>query len=190
MKIAITGGIGSGKSTVAQYFREQGFNVFSCDKIYSDLLREKSFLNKLEKAFGDILDREGNLDRKKLGEIVFGDREKLKQLDGITHPEIMKRAIELMEGHDVSFCEVPLLFEGGFEKLFDKVVVVLRDRQKRAEAVSLRDGISIESANTRIDSQFNYDQINVGEYMVVKNDGNLEDLRAQCRGVLDTVLDK
>jgi dephospho-CoA kinase len=184
MKIAITGGIGSGKSTVAKYFKEQGYNVFSCDEIYSDLLNDDSFLKKIETAFGDVIDNNGKLDREKLAKKVFNDSKNLKLLNSITHPQIMNRAVELMENHKLSFCEVPLLFVGGFENLFDNVIVVMRDKQKRAEAVSKRDNISIENANLRIKNQFDYDKLQKERYIPLYNNSGFAELLKECERVL------
>ena len=92
IKIAVTGGIGSGKTTVCDIIKEQGYSVISCDEIYNRLLRDKSFLNSLVSEFGHILNGDGTLSRKKLSEIVFSDKDKLARLNEITHPEIMKEA--------------------------------------------------------------------------------------------------
>ena len=85
VKIAITGGIGSGKSTVAEIIAKQGYTVISCDAIYSRLLSDKEFVNVLSAEFGDILTEEGTLDRKRLSTVVFSDKAKLAKLNEITH---------------------------------------------------------------------------------------------------------
>ena len=176
IKIAITGGICSGKSTVAHIIREQGYNVVSCDEIYSELLKDTQFLDLLDKEFGNIKNNDGTLDRTTLSEIVFGDSEKLKKLNALTHPRIMQRAMEDMSSGGINFCEVPLLFEGGFERLFDNIIVVLRDDEIRLEELEKRDNIDKNQALLRINKQFDYKNHNFTMYYVIHNDSTLTEL--------------
>ena len=139
-KIAITGGIGSGKSTVLQYLKEKSYIVFSCDEIYRDLSNTYEFIEKLKKLFPDAI-VDGKLDRKKLSNIVFKDKEELLKLNRLTHPLIMEKLLYEMEkaSSGVVFAEVPLLFEGNYQTKFDYVIVVVRDLNDRIEAIKLRD---------------------------------------------------
>ena len=130
-KIAITGGIGSGKSTVSKFIKQRGFNVISCDDIYRELLQKEYFLKELAKLFGDRAVSNGKLNRKYLSEIVFSDSEKLELLNRFTHPAIMRECFARMKD-ELNFCEIPLLFESGYQNLFDNVIVVLRDKIGRA----------------------------------------------------------
>ena len=155
LKIAITGGIGSGKSTVASVISEQGYPVISCDAVYRKLLENESVVKLLAKEFGDITNC-GKLDRKKLADIVFCDEKRLQKLNEITHPLIMEEVFKLMSGESVAFCEVPLLFESGYEKYFDAVIVVLRDKDERVNSVVKRDNIPENTVLSRINSQFDY----------------------------------
>lgn len=175
-KYAITGGIGSGKSTVCNIIKQLGYRVVSCDEVYKRLLYEDSFVKMLSNEFGDVLDCNGRIDKSKLSAIVFENREKLKRLNKITHPIIMQRALKEMEGLELSFCEVPLLFEGGFQQLFDGVIVVLRDLAQRVESVCKRDNLTANEVKNRINSQFNYDIDNFEKYYVIHNNGNLQEL--------------
>lgn len=178
IKIAITGGIGSGKSTVANIIASEGYPVFSCDEIYSELLLDGKFLLEIEKNFpGSVKD--GRLDRNKLSAEVFKDEEKLKKLNALTHGKILSAAFKKTEGERLSFLEVPLLFENGFESRFDKVIVVLRDYENRISSVTVRDGISREEVINRIKRQFDYDKYDFAKYYVIHNNSNLADLRAK-----------
>lgn len=188
VKIAVTGGIGSGKSTVMKHIAEKGYRTFSCDEIYKDLLKESDFVKKITDSFGDVLDSFGNLDRKRLSKIVFGDEVKLHKLNSITHPAIMERAIMLMNEYDISFIEVPLLFENGFEKLFDSVIVVLRNKDERISAVMQRDRISEEEALSRINSQCDYENVDFTKYYVIHNMGNCALLKRNTEKVLAAIL--
>lgn len=187
LKIAITGGIGSGKSTVSKIIEEQGLPVFSCDKIYNELLSDKSFLKKIEESFVGVLNENGTLNRQMLSEIVFNDSEKLKILNGITHSEIMSAAFKKMEGYNLSFLEVPLLFENSFESLFDGVIVVLRDREERVNSVVARDKITKEMVLKRLKSQFNYDKFDFAEYYVIHNNCNLSELSSKTLEILQKI---
>lgn len=188
IKVAITGGIGSGKSTVAKFIAEQGFTVLSCDEIYRELLQDKNFLHALTQEFGNILTPDNNLDREKLSSIVFSDKAKLQKLNNITHPIIMSEAIKRMTGEGIYFCEVPLLFEGGFERLFDEVIVVLRNENKRISYVAERDNISAENVQKRINSQLVYSKADLTKYYVIHNDLNLSNLREKTLEIVKRIV--
>lgn len=186
--IAVTGGIGSGKSTALEIIKEKGYKVFSCDKIYADLTRDKNFLEGLCILFGNVLNGEGELDRKKLSEIVFSDKNKLDKLDAYTHPAIYKEMFRRAESvNQTCFCEVPLLFESGAEGLFDKVVVVVRPEKDRMQSAAVRDNVSEETIKKRIDSQFDYDNADFTKYYVIHNTGNINDLRVEVEDLLDKI---
>ena len=134
LKIAITGGIGSGKSVALKTLAEYGFNTVSCDEIAKTLFDKKCVKEKLQTLFPSaVKDLDLPVDRKKISQEVFNDKEKLKALNAITHPLIMEEALAIANAFDgVTFIEVPLLFEGGFANLFDKVIVVVRELNARA----------------------------------------------------------
>ncbi len=185
VKIAITGGIGSGKSTVAEIIAKQGYTVISCDAIYSRLLCDKEFVNVLSAEFGDILTEEGTLDRKRLSTVVFSDKAKLAKLNEITHPAIMERALKEMSGEGIYFCEVPLFFENNFEKLFDGVIV--RDESIRILAVTERDDKTESEVVSRINNQFDYDNNKFEEYYVIHNNRNLKNLQSETLKIIEKI---
>lgn len=189
VKIAITGGIGSGKSSVAEIIAGEGYPVFSCDKIYSELLCDKTFLSEIEKIFPGVV-KGGKLDRRMLSSEVFKDTGKLKKLNALTHDKILCAAFCKMEEERLSFLEVPLLFENGFEKLFDGVVVVLRDFEKRVDSVMQRDKISREEVILRIKSQFDYDNYDFAKYYVIHNNSNFGDLKLNALNTLNSIIRK
>jgi dephospho-CoA kinase len=126
MRIAITGGIGAGKSYIASYINSKGYKVIDTDNIARELM-EKGNINyqNIVNSFGaGILDDVGNIDRGKLRDIIFHDDEKRKLLNCITHPNIMKKALEDSAGSGEYFIEVPLLFEENLETYFDQAWVV------------------------------------------------------------------
>ena len=190
-KIAVTGGIGSGKSTVLSMIEERGYPVLSCDRIYSELAERPEFIAKLCRHFGDITDGYGRLDRKKLSEIVFGDRKKLAKLDEITHPAIYNEMFRRAAGYDkICFCEVPLLFESGAQSLFDGVIVVMRDASDRMAGAANRDNVPEEAIKRRMTSQFDYDKGDFAEYYVIHNNSNLAQLQDKVETTLKRIEDE
>lgn len=187
LKIAVTGGIGSGKSTVCKILRDRGYSTFSCDEVYADLLKKESVLNILAYEFGAQIIKNGQLNRDYLSEVVFGDKAKLQRLNEITHPLIFEEMFKRAQGcSGVTFFEVPLLFEGGYQSLFDNVIVVLRDEDKRVDSVVKRDNLKKEQVKKRILKQFNYDNYDFAQYYVIHNNGKIDDLL----DIIDNVLSK
>ena len=185
-KIAVTGGIGSGKSTVAEYIREEGFPVFSCDQINAELWQNKEYLDGIEKIFPEL----GEPDKKRIAERVFSDKDALGRLNAYAHPKIMDELKRRMEETDSSlvFAEVPLLFEGGYERDFDKTVIVLRKEDFRIAAAASRDGLPPESIRSRIENQFAYDRLLPADNRIfLENDGSLADLKRKDRLLLTSL---
>ncbi|MCM1438754.1 MAG: dephospho-CoA kinase [Roseburia sp.] len=177
IKIAVTGGIGSGKTTVCNIIEKLGYPVFSCDKVYGELLNGGSLNKMLSDEFGSEILTEGNIDRSKLSACVFGDKIKLRKLNEITHPAIFSEMFlrsEKFKG--LVFFEVPLLFEGNYQNLFNDVLVVLREERQRIDSVKLRDNLSDRQVYDRIENQCNYDMNNFAQYYVIHNSGKIDDL--------------
>lgn len=183
-KIAVTGGIGSGKSTVIKILQEMGHPVFSCDKIYAELLHDPTYIHKIAKLFPAAV-QNGAIDKRRLADVVFHDEAQRKKLNDLAHPLVMATLYKRMEkcDDDFVFAEVPLLFENGFEKQFDKVFVVYRDLQTRIEAVCARDGLDENAVKERIRTQFDYDDKNNQLYLhsigafILENDKGETDLK-------------
>lgn len=187
IKIAVTGGIGSGKSTVCQIIKEHNYPVYSCDEIYKKIFCLPSFVNRIGEEFGDNIVKNGQIDRTALAETVFNSSEQLKKLNSIAHPIIMAEALKIMDGHKLSFLEVPLLFENGFESLFGGVIVVLRELESRIESVINRDKSERKKVLLRVKNQLNYEKFDFSEYYVIHNDGNLDFLTAQTLEIIKRI---
>ncbi len=184
--IAVTGGIGSGKSTVCKIIKQLGYVIFNCDEIYSQLLDEGVFNKTFIEEFGkEVFLLNGSLNRKYLAKIVFNDKNKLKRLNEITHRPIIERCIKLCKDtNQIAFVEVQLLFEGNLEQLFDKVIVVTKDLEKRIGCIRNRDNLTREEALSRINYQINYDLLDLTKYYVIDNNGDLEQLKQNVTTLL------
>ena len=179
-KIAITGGIGSGKSTVGKILKEKGFPVYSCDEIYADLQTDSLYLTALKGLFPEVL-TEGKLDKATLSKRVFQDKEALQKHNALAHPMILERLMQAIqkEKSEFVFVEVQLLFEAGWEKYFDEILVVTRELESRIAAVQTRSKLSKEEVLSRIQNQFDYQTLNDRneKITVMKNDGTTADLK-------------
>lgn len=193
--IAVTGGIGSGKSTLLGLFKAAGYPIFSADEIYAELLRNEEFVHLVSLSVGvePIKTENGlKLDREKIAEKVFSDGNLLKNLNEVTHGAIMTEIQNRAKREDKTvFCEVPLLFEGGYEKLFDLIIVVRRSDEDRIKAVEIRDGKTKEKVKKIIENQFDYSKIiEDGHTIIVENDGDLSALKVDAEKILDFVNSK
>ena len=161
MVIGLTGGIASGKSTVSAKLKELGAAVIDADLLARDVVRKGEIAyNKIVQCFGaDILLPNGDINRKKLGNIVFSDKEKLALLNSITHPEIINRMKERIqelkaEGAKVIVVDAAILIEMGLHKYVDSVWVVTVDRETQIKRLIERDKFEYREAENRINSQF------------------------------------
>lgn len=188
--IAITGGIGAGKSTVTDLYRELGARVVDADAISRTLTAPGGeVLPALREIFGDAVFRpDGTLNRAALAARVFQDGQELARLNAVLHPRITRRILAELNslrdaGSEIVLLDVPLLFEVGMDRLADTVVCVTASEDTRVRRVCARDGISPEEARSRIRRQ-NPTQRNeaLSDYVLV-NDGALETTLAEARAL-------
>ena len=192
MKIAVTGGIGSGKSKVVQLIGELGYPTFSCDEIYKEIANRGEYITRIAEVFPASIEN-GVLDRRKLSEIVFSDEKRRAQLNNIAHPLIMKKLFEQMEAYNdsLTFAEVPLLFEGRYENQFDFVIIVQRNLEERISAIKLRDGLSDEEIADRIKAQFDYNSLSIkndffkNNFFILENNSTIEELKKQLNKIIE-----
>ena len=186
--IGLTGGIGSGKSTVSAYLAENtGIPVIDADKIAHDITEPgQPTLTRLEEAFGSgIIRADGTLDRKKLAGIVFPSQEKKELLDRITHGAIREQINREIEAADreqkpAVILDVPLLMETGMDAQCDAVWVVTADMKVRLDRISARDNISEEEINARIARQMSDGERFSRADEIIDNSGDKETL---CREI-------
>ena len=155
--IGLTGGSGSGKSTIAGLMRQKGINVIDADMIGRGVVKKgQPALDEIVAEFGvEVLLPSGELDRKKLASIVFTNREELKKLNKITHKYITAIVKEELAASktDLSAIDAAVLKESGILDMCDYVIAVIADKALRIERIMERDGISEEAAKNRINSQ-------------------------------------
>ncbi len=159
--IGLTGGIGSGKTTVANHFIAAGIPVYIADDEASKIMQSPEILREIEKIFGSSIFENGVLNRQKLAEIVFSNSDKLKQLNGIIHPAVKKHFGNWILNHKNSpfvIYETAILFESGSYKDCDKIITVTAPLETRIERVIQRDKTSRENVLKRINMQWTDDQ--------------------------------
>lgn len=156
LRVGITGGIGSGKSTVSAIFESLGVPVYSADDAAKKLMNESAELKiALIRNFGEQIYREGILDRKYLAGLVFGNPEKLELLNSIVHPETLKDAEQWMQQQKTPYAlkEAALIFESGAQEFLDFVIGVSAPQPLRILRIQKRDQVSREEVLSRIKNQ-------------------------------------
>ncbi|ACO04469.1 MAG TPA: dephospho-CoA kinase [Persephonella sp.] len=195
LKVGLTGSIGTGKSTVGKIFSELGAYVIDADKVVHTLLKREDIKEKIRKEFGDVFDSKGEIDRKKLGSIVFKDPEKKKKLESIIHPEVRKeieRSIKKIEDKDpesIVIVEVPLLIETGSYRDYDIVILVYAPEKLQLERL-IKKGFSKDEALRRIRSQLPIDEKIKYADIVIYNTGDLKRLREEVESVYRKLKEK
>jgi len=155
--IGLTGGIGSGKSTIAQFFIELGVPVYIADSEAKKIMNYPETIFEVQTIFNqNVILESGKLDRKKIASIVFNNPEKLKELNAIIHPKVnqdFKEWLKKQEDYSYVIKEVAIIFETQSEKHFDKIILVTAPENLRIERVSKRDNSSQEEIMERIQNQ-------------------------------------
>jgi dephospho-CoA kinase len=188
--IGLSGGIGSGKSTVADMLRERGVPVIDADVVARQVVQPGlPAYRDIALAWPSVVAADGTIDRKKLAAIVFSDPASQAQLEAITHPRIreqiaMQAEVLAKGGHALAFLEAALIVESGYYKQLDGLVVVAASEAKQVERVMARDFSTREAALARIHAQSPLEEkIRVATH-VVDNNGDLASTRAQVQEVL------
>ncbi len=175
--VGLTGQSGAGKTTVCKVFEENGFAVVNCDLISRQVTEKESpCLSQLAECFGkDIIRPDGTLDRRKLGNIVFGNRELLYQLNGICYPYITYQIVERLKafkesGQRYVLLDAPTLFESRADDFCDLIISVTADKESRLKRILERDGITEEQALKRFASQHTEEFFrNRSDYIIINN---------------------
>ncbi|MEY8756130.1 dephospho-CoA kinase [Peribacillus frigoritolerans] len=189
--IGITGGIASGKSTVSLYLQELGFTIVDADLASRAVVEpgEEAY-HQVVKAFGeDILLTDGNIDRVKLGSIIFNDQEKRLLLNGIVHPAVrnwmrVKTEAALASGEETVFMDIPLLFESKLTFMVDKTLLIYVDEQVQLKRLMNRNGLSETEALARINSQMPLADKKALADAVIDNNGDINETKRQVKAIL------
>ena len=193
-RVGLTGGIGSGKSTVAGLFSELGVLVIDADQVAREIVEPGTpCLSEIVKRYGSkILCMNGELDRKQLGEIVFSDRSEREWLEKLLHPEIRRHMDTLADQCANPFCilEIPLLIEGNRHRQMDHVIIVQCDKQVRIRRLMETRGMEAESILRIMDQQANDSQRITIADSLIDNSGGIEKLHTQVEQVFTLLLQK
>jgi dephospho-CoA kinase len=183
LRIGLTGGVASGKSTVADEFAKYGVPVIDTDLIARDIVSPgSSALQEIRKLFGDgVIAAGGGLDRRELRKVVFDDERQRKSLEAILHPRIRQETLARAQaaGGPYQVIVVPLLIESALKSFVDRIVVVDCDPETQLNRLLLRDAESVEQAKRMIASQATREERLFIASDVIDNDGDLEDTRRQ-----------
>lgn len=186
---ALTGGIATGKSTVVEQLKLSGFHIIDADQIAHEVIDEKSI--EIEAMFGKEFVKDGKVDRKALGTVVFSDRVKRKELENLLHPIIYKKIKEKADKLDKKaepyIIDIPLFYENGHYAIANVIVVYTR-KKKQIERVMKRDNFTEKEALLRIESQLDIEQKKKNALYVIDNNSNLKHLEVEVNRVKEEIL--
>lgn len=184
MKIAITGGIGSGKSFVCQYLRQRSVNIYDCDSAAKRLIRSSATIRTaLTRLVGnDAYGSDGRLNKAVIAQFLLASESNAKAIDGIVHPAVADDFVR----SGMVWMECAILYESGFDRLVNKVIVVTAPKELRIARIMQRDGISHERAQEWIDRQWPQDEVKRRADYEIVNDGQ-HDLDKQIDDILNSI---
>lgn len=197
--IGITGSIATGKSTASQILKNKGYIIVDADKLARDVVeKNKPAYLEIVDFFGEgILDESKNIDRKKLGSIIFKDENLRKKLNSITHPYIFEKIVEEVERYkgkeSIIFLDIPLLIEGlGSIKKYniklDEIWLIYIDTQTQLERLMARDLIDKNTALSKINSQMSIEAKKAYATRIFDNRGSVEELEKQLDKAVEEII--
>jgi dephospho-CoA kinase len=194
MKVGLTGGIGAGKSTVADLFSQKGAVVIRSDELARQVIEPQTpgFQQVIDRFGKDFVNSEGYIDRAKLAQIVFQDDAALKDLENIIHPLVRSKTNQIIDQHTsetIIVNEIPLLLEKKMESLFDFLVIVISSEKNRLERLAQR-GLAAEQATARMAKQVSDEERKAAADFLIVNDGNLDQLEADVEKIWQTLQER
>lgn len=194
--VGLTGQTGAGKSTVSKVFASNGFAVINADIVARQVVEKGTkCLAEIEEFFGnDVIDHDGNLDRKKLAGIVFSDKAKLETLNTITYPyitgEILRQINEFAERDEkLILLDAPTLFESRADDFCEIIISVLADEDIREKRIIQRDGLTSEQARKRMGSQLDENFFATHSDYIIHNNTNIETVNGIAKELSDKIRD-
>lgn len=188
--VGLTGGIGSGKSTVINYFKELGITCYQADDEAKKLMNsDKGLIKKIKNSFGDSIYINSKLDRKKLSAIVFTDKQKLELLNSIVHPYVNRHFENYCKGLEDIYIikEVAIIFEIGTQNEFDKIILVRAPKEDRVKRIINRDKCNRQDAINRINNQIaDDDKIDQCDFII--DNINLEEISNKVLKIHNSIL--
>ena len=191
--IGLTGGLGTGKTTVLKLFKNSGAYTIDADKLVHQILKKPSTIKKLAAIIGKgiLIERAAKtfINKKRMADIIFNDVQKRKSVEKLIHPEVMKAAkdfkikILAKKSDAIIVFEVPLLLEAGYEKIFDKIIVVYCSKAKAVERLRKR-GLSKEQALKRMNSQMPISRKKAYADFLINNNSNINALKHWVQAIL------
>ncbi len=192
IKVAITGNIGTGKSTVCSYFKKFGAYVVNSDKLSHKIISSAKVKEKIIRYFGSSVLEKGKISRKRIAKIVFNDKKKLKKLESIVHPLVFKEIEKLyskakQKNYKFFVVEIPLLFETKKEKLFDYVITVSAREENCRKRVK---GLLKKDFEKRLQRQMPLNKKAAKSDFVINNDSNFASLKRQTSKIASILKNK
>ena len=192
IRLGLTGSIGSGKSTVAEMLRSQGISVLDADAIARQVSRQPETLEAVKLEFGSEYVLEMDLNRPKVAELIFNNPEARAKLNAIIHPLVRAEMTRLQtklefEGAKLVVQDIPLLFENGYEKLFDATILVDAPLENRITRVQARDGLTRAAIAARDAAQMPASEKRLWATYILENAGDLAHLERQLIAVLEQI---
>ncbi|WP_297431491.1 dephospho-CoA kinase [uncultured Cetobacterium sp.] len=193
MILGLTGGIGSGKSTVSKIFLSMGIKVFDADLIAKDILETEQVKEEIKEKLGKefINLKRNSVDKELLKKEVFNNSEKLNILNGIVHPKVIEiyvnKYLEFKDKKEIIIFDVPLLFEVNLDRYCDKVIVVDIDLKVQIERIKNRDNIDVALINKIIATQMSREERNMKADILIENNGSLEDLKEKIEKIIKDI---
>lgn len=189
--VGLTGQTGAGKTTVSDAFRKNGYTLINADLVSREVTSDPYVVKRLGELFGaDVLNEDGTLNRKILGDKVFSDPNELLKLNTILHPMIVKRIEEMIDslaqsGKKRILLDAPTLFESGANRLCDKTLAVLADETLRKKRIMERDNLTEAEALRRIKAQHPESYYRIKSSFVLRNNGTPEQLEKEAQPLID-----
>ena len=191
VKVGLTGGIGSGKTTVSNFLLEYGIPVYNSDSQGKKLMNTNlELINDIVNIFGESVYNNGVLNTNLLSSIVFSDPEKIKQLNNLVHPKVAEdfnQWVEKNNNQPILIKEAAILIESGAYLNMDKIILVISKKSNRINRVSKRDNSDLESIEKRINFQLTDDEkIQYADY-IIENNSSLDDLKHEVLRVINEI---
>lgn len=190
--IAVTGGIGSGKSTALSILLDMGYPIISCDKITAQLYKKRCIKKKIKNLFPTAVSGKIclSVNKSEISRLVFNDKKLNDLLTDTLTPTIFAKSLKLANKQKgIVFIEVPLLFEKNYTDKFDFIFVLTRDKSTKIKSVIKRSNLTEEQVLSRMAMQVDYDSLDLTNYIVIENNGDLQQLKKRLIEAVHTILE-